>query len=545
MKHFVFLALALTCYWTAAASAETGMDLRRVFTQARQGDSLCCVFLGGSITQSGEGWIGGWLREQFPKSRVSIVNSGMSATGSGLGVFRLERDVIAYQPDLVAIEYCVNDGDQTDEETIRYMESIIVRLKKRPNPPAIIILEAAAKRGVNLARHRRVAQHYELAEVDLQKAVDARLKESGEPWETYFSDAVHPNASGNKFYSQSIAKALAPYAEGSSTKLRQKPAVALPAPLSAQPLLLDGRMVSLSNFTAEWKRENSLPFWWNRFFQGVLSADKPGTRLTIPVHGTFIGLFYAMEKSYGTFFASVDEALPQHIAANSRGGYSYSLIGKDLAPGEHRLSVTLPAEASSGPLNGPVKLGYILLAGTGNKTKIPQGPFPADLIARLRMTPLPNTQWKWSGPYGSPSSGDTQPSSIHKWMDQEFSPEATLDLVEWKPVDTGEDTDLDFRKLTGRVTQDVVYTETSIASQSQRNVILAISCDYYAKIWLNGKLIASFLDFHGSPSNKILISARLQEGDNRLLVKLGAGTEGFKLSVGIFDDQVPPIGGKK
>jgi broad specificity polyphosphatase/5'/3'-nucleotidase SurE len=43
----------------------------------------------------------------------------MSATGSSLGVFRIERDIIAHQPDLVAIEFCVNDSGFTDEQAVR------------------------------------------------------------------------------------------------------------------------------------------------------------------------------------------------------------------------------------------------------------------------------------------------------------------------------------------------------------------------------------------------------------------------------------------
>ncbi|MFZ4779796.1 MAG: lysophospholipase, partial [Terrimicrobiaceae bacterium] len=72
----------------AQESPETGRDLRAVFARAAQGAPLTYVAFGGSITQSGDGWIGSWLRETFPKSCVSVVNSGLSATGSDLGIFR-------------------------------------------------------------------------------------------------------------------------------------------------------------------------------------------------------------------------------------------------------------------------------------------------------------------------------------------------------------------------------------------------------------------------------------------------------------------------
>ena len=92
--------------------ASVGDDVVAVFTRAERGEPLRYVAIGGSITQaSGDGWAGEWLRRQFPKSDVTVVNSGMSATGSSLGIFRIERDIIAHQPDLVAIDTAADLSD--------------------------------------------------------------------------------------------------------------------------------------------------------------------------------------------------------------------------------------------------------------------------------------------------------------------------------------------------------------------------------------------------------------------------------------------------
>ena len=108
----VVVLIVLTGRLSAAAAGENpGTDIGDIFAAARSGQPLRYVAIGGSITQAGKGWIGDWLRGRFPRSSVTAVNSGMSATGSGLGVFRIDQDVIAYQPDLVAIEFCVNDAD--------------------------------------------------------------------------------------------------------------------------------------------------------------------------------------------------------------------------------------------------------------------------------------------------------------------------------------------------------------------------------------------------------------------------------------------------
>lgn len=348
-----------------AGEAEPGADVARVFAAARAGAPLRYVALGGSITQSGAGWIGPWLRDQFPASRVTTVNSGMSATGSALGIFRLERDVISHQPDLVAIETCVNDDGLPDDVTVRYVESLVVRLKRLPHPPAIIFLEAAAKQGSRIQRHRHVARHYGLFEVDLQAAVEAELQRTGQDWAAFFSDAVHPNEAGNRFYARMIERTLAPL-------LDQNPKagnVVLPRPLSEKPLILDGRMVPLFGITGApgWRKNASPPFWMDAFFNGTLSASEPGAALEIPFRGTWAGVFYPMDKSYGTFDASIDGGEPRRITPNTRGGYSLDIVGRDLPAGEHVLRITLPAADSSPGVNGEVRLGYLLLAGEGTR----------------------------------------------------------------------------------------------------------------------------------------------------------------------------------
>lgn len=348
-----------------AGEPEPGADVARVFAEAKAGAPLRYVALGGSITQSGAGWIGSWLNKEFPSSHVTTVNSGMSATGSAMGVFRIERDVIAHQPDLVAIETCVNDDGLPDDVAIRYVESLVVRLKRLPHPPAIIFIEAAAKQGSKIQRHRQIARHYGLLEVDLQAAMEAELHRTGQDWSVFFSDAVHPNEAGNEFYARTIEQALAPL-------LGQEPAagsVVLPSLLSEKPLILDGRMVSLFGFTGVpgWRKNASPPFWMDAFFNGTLSASEPGTALEVPFRGTWAGVFYPMDKSYGTFDASIDGGEPKRIAPNTRGGYSLDIVGRDLPAGEHVLRITLPAADTSPGVNGEVRLGYLLLAGEGTQ----------------------------------------------------------------------------------------------------------------------------------------------------------------------------------
>ncbi|WPJ95109.1 SGNH/GDSL hydrolase family protein [Coraliomargarita algicola] len=498
------------CVCTVVASQEPGSDVVAAFSRATKGEPLRYVAIGGSITQaSSSGWIGDWLDEQFPKSEISVVNSGMSGTGSSLGIFRIDRDIISHAPDLVVIEYCVNDGGLTDEQAILYMETLVVRLKSLPHPPAIVIVEAAARRGVNLQRHRRIARHYGLVEADMQAAVEAHLSEHGEDWNVLFSDDVHPNRAGHALYAETLRNTLRPLLNRARSKDRATatPLVPLPPPLSTKPLLLDARLVPLQAYiTPDWKTGAPPSAWWGRFFQGAITAEAPGTALRLPVRGTTFGLFYARDTDNGSFLVNVDDSVPSHVYANTRDGFSYLLAGVDLPAREHMLNVVLPAESEIDPSrNGSVTLGYLLLAGETQATRepSPQGTFTPEVLRDLNLVPVPADAWSWTGPFSLSYPKEQMPIDARADTFTKFAPEPgdanfSLDRFTWKPV-SAESNLVDFRTLIGEKKPSFVYARTEFDGGSGGQALLSITVDYYCQLWLNGERIIIFDGPHPRP----------------------------------------------
>lgn len=505
---------------------QRGADLLPVFARANTGEPLRAVALGGSITQAGKGWITQWLSEQFPKSHVSVYNAGMSATGSALGVFRVGRDVINFEPDLVMIEYAVNDGGQPDQTAIRNTESLVVRLKSLPHPPAIVFLEAAAKNGSKRYRHQQVSKHYNLLDVDLQVAVDTYLKKTGKSWDSIMGDAVHPNKDGHALYSKVIAEKLQPFVD-QARKLSPNisaPGIAGIKPLSDKPLILDGCMMPIGA-TKDWKQINSLPYWWDRFFNGVVRGTESGSELIIPARGSTIGLYYALDsKAGGLCYASIDGNTPSVIDTSSRMGYTYSILGNDLQSCEHvlRLAVAKPLDKPA----GNVDIGYVLVAGqTHSLRKIaPQKPLNLASLAARTFDPIAASRWQWAGPFGGTELTGAGPTSD---FDKTFIPETQPDQADWENGQ-GDDAKVDFAKLTGWSDRGVCYARSTIHRSQAGKVMLALRLDYFAKVFVNGKL-AYTIDrskHHGGPNKPILIPVQLQAGDNPIMIKLNSGSRG-------------------
>ncbi len=91
------------------------------------GRHMRIAYLGGSITAQ-EGWRPRslqWFRQQFPSATVEEINAAIGGTGSDLGVFRLRRDVLEARPDLLFVEFAVNDGGAATAQIHRCMEGIV------------------------------------------------------------------------------------------------------------------------------------------------------------------------------------------------------------------------------------------------------------------------------------------------------------------------------------------------------------------------------------------------------------------------------------
>ena len=80
---------------------------------------LSIGFIGGSITEGcgasspKTSWVGrtyDWFTRTYPEAEFRFENAAIGGTGSMLGVYRLEHELLdKSDPDLVFVEFAVND----------------------------------------------------------------------------------------------------------------------------------------------------------------------------------------------------------------------------------------------------------------------------------------------------------------------------------------------------------------------------------------------------------------------------------------------------
>ena len=64
------------------------------------------------------------LNMLYPNVQINIINSGISGDSATRGALRVERDILAYNPDLVVVSYGLNDSTQGVDGIEQYKKSL-------------------------------------------------------------------------------------------------------------------------------------------------------------------------------------------------------------------------------------------------------------------------------------------------------------------------------------------------------------------------------------------------------------------------------------
>lgn len=164
--------------------------LPNFFGKLARGEAVKIAYLGGSITAQ-NGWrvqSRSWLQSQFPAARINEINAAIGGTGSDLGVFRVETDALNARPDLLFVEFAVNDDAARQDRIIKAMEGIVRKTwRALPQTDICFVYTVTAKDTPALAAGKMkrsesameaVADHYAIPSVHLGVEV-ARLERTG------------------------------------------------------------------------------------------------------------------------------------------------------------------------------------------------------------------------------------------------------------------------------------------------------------------------------------------------------------------------------
>ena len=184
--------------------------MQNVIKKAQSGEKVTVAYLGGSITEGISAGADGcyakltydYFAQKFGTGdNVQYVNAGLSGTPSKLGILRLDRDVLAYEPDICFIEFAVNDGTETDYQNA--YESIVRTLLQKNITP--VLLFSVTENDHSAQDYmKQIGEFYHLPMISYCDALRYLFANNRMTWKDFSDDQSHPNTEGHKLVASMV-----------------------------------------------------------------------------------------------------------------------------------------------------------------------------------------------------------------------------------------------------------------------------------------------------------------------------------------------------
>ncbi len=343
-----FLA-ALTPILFAAATA----DFAAFDARARAGERLSVVFFGASLTwganasdpqqTSYRARVAQRLEAAYPNAHFKFWDAAIGGTGSQLGVFRLDRDVLSRHPDLVFLDFSANDGISSGNvETLASYEAILRRIITEARAPVVQVIlpfkwdvEKGSTDGM-LRRdaHLALALAYGAGVGDAIELGQARVKSGtatlAQLWPV---DGVHPGDAGYEMFADAAW-------DGFQRAVAEKRVCHAPEKMIYAPTYMTSarvRLATLSPLPEGWRVES--PHVVSAYFDmlmsrwldsevvvsnakagegGKKSFDATVAPLAVKFTGSMVMLFGESTSKSAKFRARIDGKLVERKASNGK-----------------------------------------------------------------------------------------------------------------------------------------------------------------------------------------------------------------------------------
>lgn len=316
-------------------------------------------YLGGSITMAGNdapptgrSWRArttAMLMEKYPDCPITEINAGISGTGSDFGVFRCESQLLCHKPDLLFVEFAVNDGGTDPARVAKSYEGIIRRFRIAcPESPIIAMmmlnsvghpqLWEKGEESPIIALHARIAEAYGVPVVYNGRTLHEAIVRGDLTQEEALADVVHPLPAGHAIYAQEAFACLVREMDAA-----EDVSIA-PLPARLDPLCWeDARLYPACLAESEGFAGAPLDMWGYHLY--MMTADKPGATLRMNFTGRVLGLFWIVDRDAGQVEVQIDGGETITVSAWDEtviqypNRLCYTILAEDLPLGEHTVEL--------------------------------------------------------------------------------------------------------------------------------------------------------------------------------------------------------------
>lgn len=182
------------------------------------GHSVPCGYFGFHVVNTFDAYphlVHVKLKERFPMAVINTIRTGVGGENSESGAARFERDVLCHKPDLVAIDYALNDIslglEKTNTAWCSMVEAALSRdikvilLTPSGRLPNVSGNDLADQLRQHAEKIRRIADTYNVGLADSFAAFETYCRDEGE-LSDLLSWVNHPNRKGHEIIAREILR---------------------------------------------------------------------------------------------------------------------------------------------------------------------------------------------------------------------------------------------------------------------------------------------------------------------------------------------------
>lgn len=288
---------------------------------------------------------------------VTQVNAGVGATGSVIGCLRLKKDVLKYKPDVILIEFSVNDlpeiNNRNPEVIESFYETIVRESLLSENNPAVIILCTTTDSGGSVQElHSAIAIHYDLTVLSFKDVVFHNIKEKNISWSDIASDYVHPNDVGHRLIAEIVLRYFKQIKPHENLIKNDIPIVKHKYYQKIANYHSNEIIPTFNNGFDNSEKDilvKSYQYYIDKFGKGY-SSDKPASEVVFKVKGSRIGITYVSDVICSDVSIYIDNKFWGIIDGHfddffSR--YDYKILGSEMKNIEHEIRIKLNSNRNS------------------------------------------------------------------------------------------------------------------------------------------------------------------------------------------------------
>jgi len=321
--------------------------------RARAGESLNVVFFGGSLTwgagasepnaTSYRALTSQQLAAEYPAAKIRFIDAAVGGTGSQIGCCRIDRDVLEFDPDLVFLDFTLNDGFEIlNQQALAAYETILRRLQASGSLVLQVVMPymQITRTTEVMARsdaHKVLARHYGNPLSDVLTAVRERVKQgTADPdamWPT--NDKTHPCDVGYGIYAEvAFATFRAAVADGTA-------AIVQPARLYATTYdhVTRTLLTTQPDLPRGWTRcapcDSSTcgDFIMSRWLESVIEASPGADELRVTAQGSVVIMLAEGSENAGRYEVRIDDRAPIELSAHKDCNmHHFPVLADDLDP---------------------------------------------------------------------------------------------------------------------------------------------------------------------------------------------------------------------